>query len=123
MTQWRMLVVDDEPVNLEIIRESLDDAEYQLDMAASAEEAWRMLDTVGAGYHLAILDRMMPGMDGIDLLKKMKQDDRLKSIPVIMQTAAAAPEQVAEGIGAGAHYYLTKPYTADALTEIGRAHV
>lgn len=120
MTQRRILVVDDELINLEIIREYLEEARYDLDMVTDAQQAWQRLDGGGA-YDLVILDRMMPGMNGIELLKRMKADARFRTIPVIMQTAAAAPEQVREGIEAGAYYYLPKPYEPEILTAIVRA--
>lgn len=120
MSQRRILVVDDEPINLEIIREYLEEARYDLDLVVSADEAWQRLDDGGV-YDLAILDRMMPGMSGIELLKKMKADARFRAIPVIMQTAASAPEQIREGIEAGAYYYLPKPYEAEILAAIVRA--
>jgi CheY-like chemotaxis protein len=120
MSQHRLLVVDDEPINLQIIQEYLEDDDFQLDMVGSADQAWVKLDG-GASYDLAILDRMMPGMSGIDLLRKMKADARFRAVPVIMQTAASAPEQVREGIEAGAYYYLAKPYAPETLLAIVRA--
>ena len=121
MTRWHLLAVDDEPLNLEIIRECLDDPRMDLDLAPNAESAWRRLETAATPYNLAILDRMMPGMNGIELLRRMKADERFRRIPVIIQTAATAPDQVREGIEAGAYYYLTKPYRPAALTAIVRA--
>lgn len=119
---WRILAVDDEPINLEIIGEILDDPGYRVEFAANAESALEKLEgSDHAPFHLAILDRMMPGMSGIELLRRMKSDDRFAAMPVIMQTAAAAPAQVREGIEAGAYYYLTKPYEPEALAAIVRA--
>ncbi|MEW6165367.1 MAG: response regulator [Pseudomonadota bacterium] len=120
MTLHRILVVDDEPINLEIIGECLGDLRYQLDLVESAERAWQCLGA-GGDYDLAILDRMMPGMSGIELLRRMKADDRFRAIPVIMQTAASMPDQVREGIEAGAYYYLAKPYVPETLLAIVRA--
>ncbi|MBU3736531.1 MAG: response regulator, partial [Methylobacterium sp.] len=60
-------------------------------------------------------------MDGMTLLRTLKQDPRYAHIPVIMQTAAAAPDQVREGLNAGCYYYLTKPYKSTALTSIVHA--
>lgn len=118
MTQRRLLVVDDEPINLEIIREYLEAAHYDLECVESAERAWERLNGDGVSYDLVILDRMMPGMNGIELLKKMKAEPRLRPIPVIMQTAATDPQQVREGIEAGAFYYLAKPYAPETLSAI-----
>lgn len=119
---WRILAVDDEPINLEIIGEILDDPGYRVEFAANAESALERLEASGEHpFHLAILDRMMPGMSGIELLRRMKADTRFSAMPVIMQTAAAAPAQVREGIESGAYYYLTKPYEPEALAAIVRA--
>ena len=116
-----ILVVDDEPLNLEIIAEFLEGDAYRLEFAATGEEAWSLLEVPDSAYDLVVLDRMMPGMNGIELLKRIKADERLSHLPVIMQTAAAAPDQVREGLAAGAYYYLTKPYDPEALQTIVRA--
>ncbi|NDG05414.1 MAG: response regulator, partial [Alphaproteobacteria bacterium] len=70
-----------------------------------------------------VLDRMMPRLNGLDVLKKLKADERFKSIPVVMQTAAASSRQIEEGIQAGVYYYLTKPYDERLLLSIVRAAV
>ncbi len=117
-----ILVVDDEPLNLEIVSEYLSSEEdTDLVAADSGEAAWQMLQQPGSHFDLVLLDRMMPGLDGLSLLKRMKQDSDLCGIPVIMQTAASTPEQIGEGLLAGAYYYLTKPYRRDALLSIIRA--
>ncbi|MEC5387389.1 response regulator [Uliginosibacterium sp. H3] len=113
-----LLVVDDEPINLEIISEFLEDEPFSLSLADSGEAAWRLLDERPSAYNAVILDRMMPGMSGIDLLRRIKADPRMEHLPVIMQTAAAASEQVAEGLAAGAYYYLIKPYERTTLLSI-----
>lgn len=118
---WHILVVDDEPLNLEIIGESLDDSEYRLSFAEDGELAWSILTSAEVSVDLIILDRMMPVLDGLALLKRIKTDERYAKVPVIMQTAASAPEEVSEGIGAGAYYYLSKPYELDALHTIVRS--
>ena len=118
---WHILVVDDEPLNLEIIGESLDDTEYRLSFAENGEIAWSVLTAAEVQVDLIILDRMMPVLDGLSLLKRIKADERYAAVPVIMQTAASAPEEVREGIEAGAYYYLPKPYELDALHTIVRA--
>jgi len=123
MSPRRLLVVDDELVNLMIIREYLEGPDYALDMVESASQAWQHLQKGDAGYDLVILDRMMPGMNGIELLRLMKADPRFAGIPVIMQTAATTPEQVRQGLEAGAFYYLAKPYEPETLLAIVRAAV
>ena len=121
MSKARILVVDDEPFNLDIVAEYLDEMDFDLVMVESGEGAWAELSQPESAFDLVLLDRMMPGMDGIMLLRKIKADERLGSIPVIMQTAATSPEQVREGLAAGAFYYLTKPFEGEALQTIIRS--
>ncbi len=122
MTETHVLMVDDEALNLEILNEYFDgEAGFLLDSANSGEAAWALLQDPANQYQLILLDRMMPGMDGIGLLRKIKAEPRLAGIPVIMQTAAGLPAQIREGLEAGAYYYLTKPYRRDALLAIVHA--
>lgn len=114
----RVLVVDDEPFNLEIIREYLDGQGFELTMANDGAEAWALLEDVESRFDLLVLDRMMPRLDGMEVLRRVRRTPRLSGLPVIMQTAAATPDQVREGLEAGARYYLTKPYEPDALLAI-----
>lgn len=120
MKQPHILVVDDERFNLEIITEFLAGDTYSLVLEEDGASAWRTLDEGSARFDAIILDRMMPGLDGMELLRRIKADPRHAQIPVIMQTAAAAPEQVREGLAAGAYYYLTKPFEPEALATIVR---
>jgi len=121
MSSTKILVVDDEPFNLDIVGEYLEEEGYSLDMASSGEEAWEMLVDPLSSFDLVILDRMMPGIDGMEVLRRIKADARLNELPVIMQTAAASPDQVREGLAAGAYYYLTKPFEPESLQSIVRA--
>ncbi|HEX8964357.1 MAG TPA: response regulator [Rhodocyclaceae bacterium] len=121
MHSYRILVVDDEPLNRAIIADCLDDVSYHIDMAVDGEDAWERLEGAKAPYHLIILDRMMPRLDGMALMQRIKGEPRYDGVPVIMQTAAASTEQVAEGIKAGVYYYLTKPYAPESLLAIVRA--
>jgi CheY-like chemotaxis protein len=122
MTKTRVLLVDDEELNLEILVEYFEGEEpFVLQTADSGEAAWQLLQNPENDFKLILLDRMMPGLDGIGLLRRIKGDPRLSSIPVIMQTAANSPEQIREGLEAGAYYYLTKPYRRDSLLAIVHA--
>lgn len=122
MTDTRVLLVDDEPLNLEILVDYFEgEAPFSVETAEDGESAWQLLKAPGADFKLILLDRMMPGLDGIGLLKRIKSDPALAAIPVIMQTAANSPEQIREGLEAGAYYYLTKPYRRDNLLAIVHA--
>jgi len=119
MSETKLLAVDDEPVNLEIIAEYFEGTGWLVDTAGSGEKALQRLAS-GEQYGAIILDRMMPPPDGLAVLKAIKADERWRNIPVIMQTAAGGPEQVREGLAAGAHYYLVKPYERESLLSIVR---
>ncbi len=115
-----VLVVDDEPINLEIIAEHLDGLGYAIDTAGNGEEALALLERSPARYDAMLLDHMMPVLDGLTTLGRIKADPRFRHLPVIMQTAAASPEKIAQGLELGAHYYLTKPYEGGALRTVLR---
>jgi CheY-like chemotaxis protein len=115
-----LLVVDDEELNREIIREYLEGEDCELTEAEDGESALALLHGAQS-FDAVLLDRMMPGIDGLEVLQRMKQNARLAELPVIVQTAAAAHEQVAEGLKLGAYYYLTKPYHRDALVAVVHA--
>ena len=120
----RILVVDDELINREIIVEYFhDQPQFELQVCEGGEEAWQALQQQNgsAPIDIVLLDRMMPGLDGIGLLQRIKSDSTLAHVPVIMQTAAGEPRQIQEGMEAGAYYYLTKPYSGDTLLAIVHA--
>jgi CheY-like chemotaxis protein len=116
--QLTLLVVDDEPFNLEIIAEYLEQCDYRLLTAGNGRQALEILQDATHAIDAVLLDRMMPGIDGIEVLRRIKQDAELRLLPVIMQTAASAPEQVAEGLREGAFYYLTKPFAPEVLRAV-----
>lgn len=120
MDKERVLVVDDEELNLFIIEEFLGQQEVALEMHSDPLAAWASLIAPESDFSLVILDRMMPQLDGMEFLRRMKREARFADIPVIMQTAASSPDQVREGLEAGAYYYLTKPYEPEALISIVR---
>lgn len=121
MDKERVLVVDDEQLNLFIIEEFLDQEDVELELHSNPLAAWESLSAPDSSFSLVVLDRMMPELDGMELLRRMKREARFADIPVIMQTAASSPDQVREGLEAGAYYYLTKPYEPEALISIVRA--
>ena len=115
---YRVLAVDDEPKNLMLIEGYLDDANFEITTASDGVEAWDILKNSNIIFDLVLLDRMMPNMNGMELLKKIKSDSTLKTLPVIMQTAAAEKSQILEGVKAGVFHYLTKPYDEETLRAI-----
>jgi DNA-binding response OmpR family regulator len=118
-----ILVVDDEPINLDIICAHLENDNYDLVTATNGQDAWNLLESDPLLYDVIILDRMMPGLDGMQVLVNIKDNDLMEQIPVVMQTAKAENQDVVEGLKAGAYYYLTKPYDGDVLKTIVRSAV
>lgn len=113
-----ILIVDDEPFNIEIIMEYLDGEGYELRSAADGQDAVDQLTAEPDAFDLVLLDRMMPVMDGMEALDRIKHDPDLKELPVILQTALAANQDIAEGMKAGAYYYLTKPFEEETLRSV-----
>ena len=118
----RILIVDDEPFNLEILSEHLLEEGYDILTAEDGEAAWQVLST-DPNFDAILLDRMMPRMDGMALLARLKQQPEFEHVPIIMQTAVGAAENVREGLAAGAYYYLIKPFQRDMLLAIVAAAV
>lgn len=118
-----ILIVDDEPINLDIICAHLENDNYKLVTANDGQEAWSLLESSPESFDTIILDRMMPTLDGMQLLANIKENEIMEHVPVVMQTAKAENQDVIEGLKAGAYYYLTKPYNGDVLKTIVRSAV
>ena len=112
-TPPRILIVDDNPTNLEVLRVRLTAHGYQVATAVDGEDA---LAQVGVfGPDLILLDVMMPKIDGIAVVKQLKQDSKFRFIPVILVTAKSDTLDVVAGLDAGGDDYLTKPVDQAAL--------
>ncbi|MEO5350826.1 MAG: response regulator [Magnetococcus sp. YQC-3] len=115
-----ILVVDDEEDNRIILENFLQDARYAVQVATHGEQAWEMMTGNPGTYALVLLDWMMPGTSGLEILQRMQKHWELRHIQVIMQTARARAEEIQQGIDAGAWYYLTKPFDEETLLAILR---
>jgi len=83
-TKATILIVDDEPINLDIICAHLENDNYELLKVDNGQEAWSMLEAAPLRFDAIILDRMMPGMDGMQLLFNIKDNDLMEQVPVVM---------------------------------------
>jgi len=119
----RVLVVDDHALDRKLLTIHLQPEGYDVETAEDGLEAWGKLQAEPQRYDVVLLDRTMPRMDGMQLLGKMKDDEELRMVPVILQTALAHRDQILEGIRAGAYYYLTKPYDVDMLLSVVRTAI
>lgn len=113
-----LLLVDDDPLSLELLQGYLEPVGYRLTVAQNGEEAWELLCDSQRTFDLVISDRAMPRMNGMELLRRIKAEPRLGDVPVIFETALARPSEIAEGIAAGVHYYLTKPFNFRLLQAV-----
>ena len=113
-TPPRILAVDDMPTNLEILRVRLEAQGYEVITAEDGEQALEKARELEPD--LVLLDIMMPKLDGIAVLKQLKQDAMLRFVPVILVTAKSDVRDVVSGLDAGGDEYLTKPFEHAALT-------
>ncbi|HYY17035.1 MAG TPA: response regulator, partial [Gammaproteobacteria bacterium] len=112
-TGAKILAVDDNEQNLTLIRAILRRHGYEPLLARSGEEALRQV--LQDPPDLIILDVMMPGMDGIEVCRRLKDNDETRLIPIVIMTALNQPEDKIRGIEAGADDFLTKPVNQQEL--------
>lgn len=103
-----ILIVDDEPYNIDYLEQELDDLGYATMSAANGKEA--LAQVAEAQPDMILLDIMMPVMDGFEVLAKLKEDPVQRDIPVVIISAMADMESVVKGIELGAEDYLPKPF-------------
>ena len=109
----RVLVVDDEPNVVDVITANLEAEGYEVESAADGSEAW---DCVVASLpDLVVLDWMLPGRGGLELLNDLRRHPRTRDLPVVLLSAKARDEDIWAGWQAGANYYLTKPFRIEQL--------
>ncbi|HUP91940.1 MAG TPA: hybrid sensor histidine kinase/response regulator [Solimonas sp.] len=121
MSRPLILAVDDQANNLEAVAALLEMAEYDVATALSGREALEAC--AQRPPDLVLLDMRMPGMDGIAVCTKLRQDPRTTHIPVIFLTAAHQRETVVEAFSTGAVDYVTKPFVAEELLARVKTHV
>jgi adenylate cyclase len=109
----RILVVDDNPANLEILESRLARQGYEVITARDGDEA--LISARHQAPDLILLDVMMPGKDGIEVCRELKADPSVPFMPIILVTAKAAPDDIVAGLDAGGDEYITKPVDHAAL--------
>lgn len=114
MTKQKILVVDDSPMNLEIIEDMLED-QYELCNASSGEEALSKISDFCP--HLVLLDVMMPGINGYEVCRTLRNNPAFSQLKIIMLSAKASKEDIQQGLNAGADAYVTKPFEISILIE------
>ena len=113
MAKENILIVDDEEDVLELVRYNLDKNGYNTETATTGEEA--LTKARAKLPDLVILDLMLPGIDGLEVCKKLKNDTKTQHIPVIMLTAKGEEADIVTGLELGADDYVTKPFSPKVL--------
>ncbi len=114
-------VVEDEPINRSVVAEVLRAGGFDVAAASSGEEALRMIREKPP--RLVLLDILMPGMNGLEVCRRLKADLSTRKIPVIFLTAQAKTKDLLAGFEAGGVDYITKPYECRELLARVRTHV
>jgi len=108
-----ILIVEDEPAIQELVACNLELAGYRVDRAESAEQALGLVRE--SLPDLIVLDWMLPGMNGVELARRLRADKRTQDIPIIMLTARADEQDKLTGLDTGADDYITKPFSPHEL--------
>jgi len=107
----KILVVDDQPINVQLLKRKLERESIQVSTAYTGQDALELVKHEKPD--LILLDVMMPDMDGIEVCQRLQENDDTRSIPVIFITARSSKEGKLEGLGVGAVDYITKPIDLD----------
>ena len=119
-TKQSVLIVDDEPTNLRVLNQILNDS-YKLIFAKSGHEALRLVEKERPD--LILLDVMMPGLTGYEVCERLKKENQFKSIPIIFITALNDPDDEAKGLNLGAVDYISKPISPAVVKARVKTHL
>jgi len=117
MADTKILVVDDDWFLASILERILVNAGYDVTVAADGAKALALF-AAGQTFDTILLDRQMPGLDGLQVLHRLKEEESLRDIPVVFQTAMDREEDILEGLKAGALYYLVKPLDPKLVLQV-----
>ncbi len=110
----KILIVDDEPFNLDLLEQELVDQNYTVERARDGVEALAKVESFAPD--VVLLDYMMPNMNGLEVVTRLRRDERFRSLPVILLTAKGSPEDKVRGLDAGADDYVVKPFDSFELS-------
>lgn len=119
--EYSILVVDDQPANIKVIADNLIKEDYQIFSALNGELALKVAEAKKPD--LILLDIQMPGMDGFEVCKKLKEIETCKSIPIIFITARTDIEDIVKAFDTGAKDYITKPINRRELLARVKTHL
>jgi len=113
MSQSKILIIEDEAAIRDMLKFTLFAAEYQVTEASNAEQGWAML--LEEQPDLILLDWMLPGVSGVTLAQRIRQNEKTRTVPIIMLTARGEEDDQVKGFEAGADDYVVKPFSPRAL--------
>jgi putative two-component system response regulator len=113
MNELHVLIVDDVAENIQVAMNILQEDSYEFSFATSGEEALELVEE--SEFDLILLDIMMPGMDGFEVCKRLKEEEESRNIPVIFLTAKVDTESIAKGFSLGAVDFVSKPFHSTEL--------
>jgi DNA-binding response OmpR family regulator len=116
-----ILVVDDTPETLGFLTDTLDDAGFTVLIATDGESALALVDQITPD--LVLMDALMPGMDGFETCRRLKNEKLLSHVPVVFMTGLSETEHVVQGLAAGGVDYVTKPIIVEELLARIRVHL
>lgn len=115
----RVLVIEDDPKSARLLELILSSQGYATSVARSGGEGLALLRS--HRFDALVLDLMLPGTDGIEVLRQIRDDPHLADLPVVISSARAQPDVQDEAAALGAGAYLTKPYRKDELLDVVRS--
>jgi DNA-binding response OmpR family regulator len=110
----RILIAEDDAVSRRVLQAALEKGAHEVVAAEDGTAAWEQLRAAGAP-RLAILDWMMPGLDGVEVVRRVRAEDATRGVYVILLTARGQKQDILSGLTGGADDYLTKPFDHDEL--------
>jgi two-component system cell cycle response regulator DivK len=116
MSQGRILVVEDNPKNLKLVRDVLTFSGYEVIEATSGEDGVRLADE--ASPDLILMDLQLPGIDGAEALRQIRINDKNSDVPVVAVTAFAMNEDRSRAFESGFNGYVEKPISARSLPQL-----
>jgi len=119
--EYRILVVDDEPVNQQVLVNHLHHENYGVDVAANGPDALNLIDN--RKFDLVLLDVMMPGMSGFEVSKKIREKYPLNELPIIFVTSKDQIGDLVEGLSFGGNDYIAKPFSKQELMARVKTHL
>ena len=116
--QMNLLIVEDDKISLELLRRVVEsDGRHVATAASDGEQAWRLLSDPAAKFDACIFDIFMPNLDGLDVVERMRADERFRKTPVIVCTAVQDRKTVQRAASLSITHYVLKPFSRTVMLD------